>query len=167
MSRIKRAYKYRCYPTDEQKQTLARTFGCCRWIYNYALHLKSTTYREMGTSLSYEDLSALLPLLKQQPDTVWLANVSAVPLQQSLRHLQTAFTNFFEGRTNYPSYHTKSQDQAATYTNAAFTLAGSKLILAKMSEPLALVWSRALPAVSQSPKTGRVATSSPFYWRKR
>jgi putative transposase len=133
------------YPSDEQKRVFARTFGCCRWVYNFALSLKSTTYREMGKSLSYEDLSALLPLLKQQPDTAWLAEVSAVPLQQSLRHLETAFANFFAGRTRYPSYHTKSQDQAATYTKAAFTLSGSNLTLARMSEPLMIVWSRPLP----------------------
>ena len=145
MNRIKRAYKYRCYPSDEQKKTLARTFGCCRWVYNFALRLKSTTYRETGKSLSYEELSALLPLLKQQPETAWLADVSAVPLQQSLRHLEAAFTNFFEGRTRYPDYHTKSQDQAATYSKAAFTLSGSNLTLAKMSEPLVIVWSRPLP----------------------
>jgi putative transposase len=145
MSRIKRAYKYRCYPSDEQKRALARTFGCCRWVYNFALSLKSTTYRESGKSLSYEDLSALLPLLKQQPETAWLADVSAVVLQQSLRHLETAFTNFFEGRTGYPSYHTKSQDQAATYTKAAFSLCGSDLTLARMAEPLKIVWSRPLP----------------------
>jgi putative transposase len=99
----------------------------------------------MGKSLSYEDLSALLPLLKQQPETAWLADVSSVPLQQSLRHLETAFTNFFEGRTKYPTYHTKSQDQAITYTKVAFTLSGSNLTLAKMSEPLVIVWSRPLP----------------------
>src|SRR5438876_4501211 len=145
MSRIKRAYKYRCYPSDEQKKTLACTFGCCRWVYNFALRLKSTTYRETGKSLSYEDLSALLPLLKGQPETAWLADVSAVALQQSLRHLETAFTNFFAGRTRYPAYHTKSQDQAATYSKTAFTLSGSNLTLAKMYEPLVIAWSRPLP----------------------
>jgi putative transposase len=109
------------------------------------LSLKSTTYRETGTSLSYEDLSALLPLLKQQPETAWLADVPAVPLQQSLRHLETAFANFFEGRTKYPAYHAKSQDQAITYTKAAFTLSGTNLTLARMPEPLVIVWSRPLP----------------------
>ena len=145
MSRIKRAYNYRCYPSDEQRRVLARTFGCCRWVYNFALSLKSATYRESGNNLSYEDLSALLPLLKQQPETAWLADVSAVALQQSLRHLETAFTTFVEGRARYPAYHTKSRDQAITYTKVAFTLSGSNLTLAKMAEPLVIVWSRPLP----------------------
>jgi putative resolvase len=87
----KRAYKFRCYPTDEQKQILARTFGGCRWVYNWALRLISDAYREAGKRLSSDDLSALLPTLKQQPETAWLAEVSSVPLQQSLRHLDRAF----------------------------------------------------------------------------
>jgi putative transposase len=78
---IKRAYKYRCYPTDEQMGILARTFGCCRYLYNWALHLKSVTYRQTGKSLSYGDLSALLPRLKQYPEMAWLTEVSSVPLQ--------------------------------------------------------------------------------------
>ena len=86
MSLMKRAYRYRCYPTSEQRQMLARTFGCCRWVYNQALARKTTAYREAGQRLSYSDLSALLPVWKAQIETAWLADVSSVPLQQSLRH---------------------------------------------------------------------------------
>ena len=64
---------------------LARTFGCCRWVYNQALARKTNAYREAGRRLFYSDLSALLPEWKTQPETCWLAEVSAVPLQQSLR----------------------------------------------------------------------------------
>jgi putative resolvase len=87
----RRAYEFRCYPTDEQKQILARTFGGCRWVYNWALRLKSDAYREAGKRLSSGDPSALLPTLKQQPETAWLAEVSSIPLQQSLHHLDRAF----------------------------------------------------------------------------
>ena len=52
MSLIKRAYRYRFYPTSEQRQVLARTFGCCRWVYNQALARKTTAYREAGQRLS-------------------------------------------------------------------------------------------------------------------
>ena len=52
MSLMKRAYRYRCYPTPEQRQVLARTFGCCRWVYNQALERKTTAYREAGQRLS-------------------------------------------------------------------------------------------------------------------
>ena len=145
MSRIKRAYKYRCYPTDEQKSILARTFGCCRYIYNWALHLKSQTYRHTGKRLSYGDLSALLSRLKQHPEMAWLTEVSSVPLQQSLRHLDRAFVNFFEGRASYPTSKKKHGEQAATYTAAAFTWKDGTLTLAKMQVPLNIRFSRPLP----------------------
>ena len=61
MGSVKRAYRYRCYPTDEQQQVLARTFGCARWIYNWALARKSRAYREEGKRISYADLSPAAP----------------------------------------------------------------------------------------------------------
>jgi putative transposase len=146
MGRVTRAYRYRYYPTDEQQQILARTFGCARWIYNWALAHKSRAYREEGKRLSYDDLSACLPVLKRQEETAWLAEVSSVPLQQSLRHLERAFVNFFEGRANYPCFKSKKRKvQSATYTPAAFTYRDGVLTLAKMGEPLDIRWSRPLP----------------------
>ena len=66
-------------------------------------------------------------------------------LQQALRHLDTAYTNFFAGRANYPTFKKKHSEQSATYTDNAFTLKGDHLTLAKHKEPLPLVWSRPLP----------------------
>jgi putative transposase len=146
MGIVKRAYCYRCYPTDEQEQWLARTFGCARWIYNWALARSRRAYLEEGKRLSYGDLSAYLPVLKQQAETAWLAEVSSVPLQQSLRHLERAFANFFEGRAKYPRFKSKKRDsQAATYTASAFTWKDGTLTLAKMDAPLDIRWSRPLP----------------------
>ncbi len=88
----KRAYKYRFYPTEEQSTHLAQTFGCVRFVYNWDLHTRPTLYKERGEKLSYNDLAAMLPQLKKQYP--WLAEVSSVPVQQSLRHLDRAFTNF-------------------------------------------------------------------------
>ena len=90
MSKIKRAYRYRFYPTNEQRQILARTFGCVRYTYNWALALRQQTYRETGQGLSYKHLSGALTTLKQQEETAFLNEVSCVPLQQSLRHLMRA-----------------------------------------------------------------------------
>jgi putative transposase len=108
--------------------------------------LKSRVYREEGKCLSYGDLSALLSVLKAQAETAWLAEVSSVVLQQSLRHLDRAFVNFFAGRTRYPHFKSKKRDtQAATYTANAFTWNDGHLTLAKMDTPLDIVWSRQLP----------------------
>jgi putative transposase len=145
VSKTKRAYKYRFYPTDEQARNLAQTFGCCRFVYNHGLHTRKRAYFDQGIKLSHRDLSAAITALKKQEGTQWLREVSSVPLQQSLRHLDTAYTNFFEGRADYPVFKKKHKQQSATYTNNAFTFREGKLTLAKQKEPLNMVWSRSLP----------------------
>jgi putative transposase len=141
----KRAYKFRVYPTNEQKQMLARTFGCCRVVYNWALRQKTDAYYKEQKRLYYKDLSALLPDLKKQEAYCWLNDVASVPLQQALRHLDKAFINFFEGRGDYPSYKKKRNQQSATYAGTAFTWREGKITLARMNTPLEIVWSRPLP----------------------
>jgi len=141
----KKAYRYRFYPTPAQAHNLACTFGCCRFIYNWALHKRKRAYFDQGIKLSTKDLSAAIPALKKEEGTAWLKEVSSVPLQQALRHLDAAYTNFFEGRAQYPTFKKKHHEQSATYTDNAFTLKGDKLTLAKHKEPLDIVWSRALP----------------------
>src|ERR1700731_3723649 len=93
-----KAYKYRFYPTEEQARTLAQTFGCCRYVYNWALRLRTDAYYKEKQRIGYHETSAALPQLKRQEDHQWLGDVASVPLQQSLRHLDRAFRNFFEGR---------------------------------------------------------------------
>jgi putative transposase len=141
----KKAYKYRFYPTDEQKHMLAQTFGCCRYVYNWALRLKTDAYYQRGERMYYEHLSQALTSLKKQEDQAWLKDVSAVPLQQALRHLDRAFLNFFEGRAQYPTFKKKHGPQAATYASSAFKWDGQSLTLAKMETPLAIHWSRPWP----------------------
>src|SRR5713101_9558542 len=109
----KKAYTYRFYPTDEQKQLLARTFGCCRYVYNWALRERTDAYYKRGERLYYEDTAQRLVLLKKQEETSWLNEVSSVPLQQALSHLDRAFRHFFDGRAAYPKFHTKRGDQSA------------------------------------------------------
>jgi putative transposase len=141
----KRAYKYRFYPTDEQKYILARTFGCARFVYNWALRQKTDAFYQENKRLYYKELSEALTCLKQQEEYSWLSEVSSVPLQQALRHLDKAFLNFFEGRAKYPTFKKKRNRQSATYTSNAFKWDGTHLSLAKMAEPLDIRWSRPLP----------------------
>lgn len=140
----KRAYRYRFYPTHDQSATLARTFGCARYVYNWALRLRTDAYYERQERLGYHEASAALTALKQQSETDWLNEVSSVPLQQALRHLDSAFRNFFEKRAKYPSYRKKHGRQAATYASSAFRwdAAARTLTLAKMDAPLDIHWSR-------------------------
>jgi len=140
-----RAYKYRWYPTVEQEKILAHIFGCARFVYNWALRLRSDAYYQEQKRLSYGDTSALLTQLKRQPEYAWLNEVASVPLQQSLRHLDRAFRNFFAGRASYPAFKKRHGPQAASYVGTAFKWDGKQLTLAKMDAPLEIVWSRPLP----------------------
>ncbi len=141
----KRAFKYRFYPTDEQKHLLAQTFGCARFIYNWALRKRTDAYYKENRRLYYSDTSALLTELKKQEEYTWLNDVSCVPTQQALRHLDKAFRNFFAGHAKYPAFKKKRHQQSAEYTTSAFKWIDGTLTLAKMSTPLAIRWSRPLP----------------------
>jgi putative transposase len=152
----KRAYKYRFYPTEEQTRILAQTFGCCRYVYNWGLRLRTDAYYKENKRLYYNDLSTAMTQLKKQEATQWLADVSSVPLQQALRHLDRAFLNFFEGWGKYPTFKKKHNQQRATYAETAFKWDEKQLTLAKMPEPLHIVWSHPLP-VGSKPSTVTVS----------
>lgn len=137
-----KAYKYRFYPTSEQEQNLAQTFGCVRYVYNRSLRYRQDAWYERQESVSYLQNSALLTGWKKEPETPWLNEVSSVPLQQVLRHLQTGYSNFFKGRAKYPNLKKKGGPQSAGYTTSAFKWDGETLKLAKQAEPLNIRWSR-------------------------
>ena len=137
-----RGFKYRFYPTSAQRLELAQTFGCARYVYNWALALRTNSYYQDQVSLSYTDTSNALTKLKKDPEKPWLKAVSSVPLQQGLRHLNTAFQNFFKGKTKYPKFKKKSNRQSAHYAPNAFKWVDGKLTLAKISQPLKIRWSR-------------------------
>ena len=141
----KKAYKYRFYPSDEQKRILAQTFGCCRYVYNWALRERTDAYYQRGERLYYEGTAQRLVTLKKQEETIWPNEVSSVVLQQSLRHLDKGFRNFFEGRADYPTFKKKRNQQSATYASNAFVWDGQTLTLAKMDDSLSIVWHRPLP----------------------
>ena len=108
-----KAYKYRLYPTIEQKEILAQHFGNCRWFYNYALNLSEQTYRETGKGLSRNAIQSLLPSLKKEYD--WLGLCYSQCLQVVALNLSTAYKNFFEKRGGYPRYKSKHRKQSISY----------------------------------------------------
>lgn len=130
---MKRRWNFRCYPTPEQEQILACTFGCARFVYNRFLHERTVAFQR-GKHMNYGQSSAALTELKRQPEYVWLNEVSSVPTQQALRNLQTAFRNFFEKRTRYPSFKRKEGRQTAEYTSSGFKfeIGNQRLLIAKL-----------------------------------
>ena len=146
---IKRAYKFRFNPTPEQEVILAQTFGCARFAYNHMLRLRTDAWFQRQERIGYHETSAALTALKKDPEFVWLNEVSSVPVQQALRHLQTAFANFFQKRAAYPNFKRKDGKQSAEYTTSAFKWDGKALKLAKMVAPLAIRFSRTIPRAAK------------------
>jgi putative transposase len=161
---VKRAYKYRFYPTPGQAGELARTFGCVRLVYNKALEERTRAYTLDGKRVSYAESSAMLTRWKRSGEFGFLSEVSSVPLQQALRHLQAAFANFFAERAKYPVFKSRKKSRAsAEYTRSAFRWRDGELTLAKMDAPLAIVWSRPLPEGAQ-PSTVTVSKDAVGRW---
>lgn len=108
-----RAYKYRIYPTDEQKILFAKTFGCCRFVYNWALNMKITAYKEHKETLGNAYLTNLMTKeLKTEHE--WLTEVNSQSLQRALRNLDTAYTNFFRNpkTVGFPRFKSRKNRQS-------------------------------------------------------
>ncbi|MEV8208275.1 RNA-guided endonuclease InsQ/TnpB family protein [Streptomyces sp. NPDC079189] len=161
---VKRAFKYRFHPTNEQAAELSRTFGCVRKVYNLALEARTVAWFQRQERVNYNATSAMLTQWKKTEGLAFLCEVSSVPLQQTLRHLQGAFSNFFEGRAKYPRFKSKKRNRrCAEYTRSAFTYRDGALTLAKMKSPLAIVWSRPLPEGAE-PSMVTVSQDSAGRW---
>ena len=147
---VKRAYRYRFYPTPVQAEQLARTFGCVRYVYNRALAERSRAWFCEQRRVTHAETDKMLTAWKRDPDTSWLAEPSKGPLQAALRNLQTAYVNFWGKRAKYPRFKKKGRTtEAATYFRGCFAFRDGKITLAKQDRPLDIVWSRPLPDGAQ------------------
>lgn len=142
---MQKAFKYRFYPTTEQEILLRKTMGCARLVYNRALAARTEGWYERLERIDYIKTSALLTGWKKQEDLQFLNEVSCVPLQQGLRHLQKAFANFWAGTTKYPNFKKKHNGGSAEFTKSAFKWKDGCVWLAKCTEALPIRWSRQLP----------------------
>ena len=108
-----KTYKYRLYPDEQQKEFLAQQFGCCRFVYNWGLDLKTKAWQTDRKGLSIYDVVKELPGLKDAYP--WLKDVCSQPLQQSLFHLDKGFTAFFKKKTKYPKFKSRGDKQAVAF----------------------------------------------------
>ncbi|MFD5652013.1 RNA-guided endonuclease InsQ/TnpB family protein [Streptomyces sp. NPDC127039] len=162
-SHVKRAFKYRFYPSDAQAAELSRTFGCVRKVYNMALAARTEAWTRQER-VNYNATSAMLTAWKKTEELAFLNEVSSVPLQQCLRHLQAAFTHFFGKRAKYPRFKSRKKSRkSAEYTTSGFRFLDGRLTLAKMKEPLDIRWSRTLPE-GASPSTVTVSQDAAGRW---
>lgn len=102
---MEKAYKYRIYPNKKQKEIIAKTFGCCRFVYNTYLAKRIKTYEESKESFSYIQCANDMKNLKTELE--WLKEVDSTALQSSLRDLDSAYQKFFKEHSGYPKFKSK------------------------------------------------------------
>ncbi|MCG5057695.1 MAG: transposase [Limnoraphis sp. WC205] len=150
---MKARYKFRCYPTPSQKLALAKLFGCVRVVWNDALAFCVSQYKGGNKKPKNSSLQKqFLTQAKKNSERVWLSEVSAIPLQQSLNDLEQAYKNFFsscQGKrkgklVKPPKFKKRKSKQSARFTRLGFSIKGEKVYLAKIGN-LNVVWSRELP----------------------
>ena len=133
-----RRYNYRAYPTQGQRDALSRLYGACRYAYNWVIDQRELMRSRCGKMPTYVQLSSMFTRLKHDPGTEWLQDMSCVPLQQSIRHADTAYQNFFrlynagktklvankstgrKRRTGLPRYKSRRDgEQSAEFTKSS------------------------------------------------
>jgi putative transposase len=122
---LHKVVQVRLYPTKEQQQQLAQTFGCARWWWNLALNKSIEVYKETGKGLGMSALNALLPGLKKAEQTAWLAGCYSQVLQATTLNLTTAYKNFFEKRAGFPKFKSKHGKQSVPYPQNVKIVDGS------------------------------------------
>ena len=110
---MKRAYKYRIYPTEEQKKFFKISFAACRWVYNYALEKIEKEYKENGNHLSAQfEVARELPILKKEEETSWLKEADSSSLINATIDLDRAFKNFFKKQCGFPKFKSCKYDNS-------------------------------------------------------
>jgi putative transposase len=120
-----RAVKVRIYPTDVQKAHLVQAFGCVRWVWNQSLSVMTATYRETGKGVSAFNMKKQIPVWKQEYE--WLSECYSQCLQQSVLNLSQAFINFFDGRTQYPTFKSRHGRQSLQYPQNVTILSDAEI----------------------------------------
>jgi len=151
---VKARYKYRFYPTDQQRTSLAQLFGCVRVVWNDALAL----CKQSEKLPSNGDLQKLvLTQSKKTEQRSWLSSVASIALQQSVADLGTAYKNFFDSlkgkrkgkKLGSPRFKKKTNQQSARLTRGGFSISKEVVYLAKIGN-VAPIWSRQLPCEPSS-----------------
>ena len=107
MKVIQKTYKFRLYPNKEQEKMLANYFGSVRFVYNHFLAKRKEQYEQTRKSSNYYEQAKELTAMKKTESYSWLKEINSQTLQHALRHLETAYVNFFKGRARFPRFHSK------------------------------------------------------------
>lgn len=128
--KVLKAYKFRIYPNAKQTELIEKTFGCTRLVYNLGLDMRNNAFKN-NEKANYNTTSSMLTTLKREDDFVFLNEVDSVALQQSLRDLDTAFSNFFKKKSKYPNFKSKRKSRSS-YRTFNINVKGNKIKLPKI-----------------------------------
>jgi putative transposase len=106
---VEKAYKYRIYPNKEQRVLIAKTFGCCRYVYNQYLDKRIKAYKEKNETMSY--VQCANDMKKRKTELTWLKEVDSTALQSSLRDLDNAYKKFFKEHKGFPNFKSKKTNR--------------------------------------------------------
>ena len=131
---MKRAYKYRLNPTPEQIVFFNKSFGCCRFVYNYMLGKRIEAYQRDKTKIGWVELAKMLTELKKEDGKEWLSEVSNECLQQSIRNMDSAFVKFFREKAGFPNFKAKhySRQSYKAINSVSVDLDNNKVKLPKI-----------------------------------
>ena len=130
---MQKGIKFRIYPNKRQKEILAKTFGCCRFVYNHYLAKKISLYKTSNSTLTYNQCCCDLTQLKKE--LVWLKEVDKFSLQNSLKDLDNAYQKFFKEHTGFPKFKSKkahSYSYRTSFTNNNIEFCNTHIKLPKL-----------------------------------
>jgi putative transposase len=109
------AFRFELMPNGQQVRQMRRFAGACRFVYNKALALQKERYERGEKKLGYAGLCKLLTEWRNSAETAWLAEAPIHPLQQKLKDLERAYSNFFAKRADFPKFKKKGQGDSFRY----------------------------------------------------
>ena len=133
MKQIYRTYKFRIYPSKKQQAILARYFGSVRFVYNHFLAERKQQYEETQHSDDYYKQAKSLTELKKQEEYSWLKEINSQTLQHALRHLETAYVNFFRGTAKFPNFKSKKNKNSFSVPQNC-SLSSGRIYIPKFKE---------------------------------
>jgi putative transposase len=158
-----KAFKYRLYPNENQKELLEKHFGCVRYVYNKALSLKNQFYQENKENLTRRKISEKVTSWKKEEETKWLKEVNSQSLQFALINLETAFVNFFKKKANFPKFKKKSNRQSFSCPQSCnVDFENSRFFLPKFKEGIKCVFHRSFEGKIKTCTVSKTPTGKYF-----
>lgn len=149
MNEIYKSYKFRIYPNKEQQAILARYFGSVRFVYNHFLAERKKQYEETSRSDNYYAQAKALTELKHSEEFSWLSEINSQTLQHALRHLETAYVNFFRGKAKFPTFKSKKAKNSFSVPQNC-TISDGRIYIPKFKEGIKVKEHRKVKGIIKS-----------------